>query len=63
MATISTIPATVSDLSGSYVIDPGHTRIGFVARHAMVTKVRGAFNEFEGSAVLDGTDFPSRPAS
>ena len=56
MATISTIPATVSDLSGSYVIDPGHTRIGFVARHAMVTKVRGAFNEFEGSAVLDGTD-------
>ena len=55
--TTSTIPATLSDLSGSYVIDPGHTRIGFVARHAMVTKVRGAFNEFEGSAVVDGTDF------
>ena len=56
MTSISTIPATLSDLSGSYVLDPGHTRIGFVARHAMVTKVRGAFNEFEGSAVLDGTD-------
>ena len=55
--TTSTVPATLSDLSGSYVIDPGHTRIGFVARHAMVTKVRGAFNEFEGSAVVDGTDF------
>jgi polyisoprenoid-binding protein YceI len=54
--TTSTTPTTLSDLSGNYIIDPAHTRIGFVARHAMVTKVRGAFNEFEGSAVLDGTD-------
>jgi len=56
MTTTNSIPATLSELSGTYVIDPAHTRIGFVARHAMVTKVRGAFNEFEGSAVLDGTD-------
>ena len=48
--------ATVADLSGTYVLDPAHTRVGFVARHAMVTKVRGQFNEFEGSAVVDGTD-------
>ncbi|EHR51761.1 hypothetical protein SacmaDRAFT_3547 [Saccharomonospora marina XMU15] len=41
-------------LTGDYVIDPAHSRFGFVARHAMVTKVRGAFNEFEGSARLDG---------
>jgi polyisoprenoid-binding protein YceI len=53
--TTSTIP-TLSDLSGHYVIDPAHTRLGFVARHAMVTKVRGAFNHFEGSAVVAGTD-------
>jgi polyisoprenoid-binding protein YceI len=39
--------------SGTYTLDPTHTRIGFVARHAMVTKVRGAFNEFEGTAVID----------
>jgi polyisoprenoid-binding protein YceI len=43
-------------LTGSYTIDPAHTRIGFVARHAMVTKVRGAFNEFDGTVVLDGAD-------
>ncbi|QSB12790.1 polyisoprenoid-binding protein [Natronosporangium hydrolyticum] len=42
-----------SQLSGRYTIDPAHTRLGFVARHAMVTKVRGAFNDFEGTAVLD----------
>jgi polyisoprenoid-binding protein YceI len=41
-------------LTGTYTIDTAHSRFGFVARHAMVTKVRGAFNEFEGTAVLDG---------
>jgi polyisoprenoid-binding protein YceI len=51
--TPSSIPATLSDLAGNYVIDPAHTRIGFVARHAMVTKVRGSFNEFEGTATVD----------
>jgi polyisoprenoid-binding protein YceI len=45
--------ADVGDLAGTYTIDRSHTRIGFVARHAMVTKVRGAFNEFEGSAIVD----------
>jgi polyisoprenoid-binding protein YceI len=48
-------PAT-TELSGSYVLDPTHTRLGFVARHAMVTKVRGSFEEFEGKAQLDFED-------
>lgn len=53
-----TTPTTTeyAQLTGAYTLDPAHTRIGFVARHAMVTKVRGAFNEFEGDARLDGTD-------
>ena len=54
-----TAAAALSLLTGSYTLDPSHTRIGFVARHAMVTKVRGSFNDFEGQAVLDGDD-PSR---
>lgn len=41
---------TPNELNGTYTIDPSHTRIGFSTRHAMVTKVRGAFNEVEGSA-------------
>src|SRR5687767_4527761 len=40
-------------LSGKYSLDPAHSRIGFVARHAMVTKVRGAFNDVEGSGYFD----------
>jgi polyisoprenoid-binding protein YceI len=48
--TTQTVPTT---LTGSYTIDPTHSRIGFVARHAMVTKVRGSFNEFAGTGQLD----------
>ncbi|MFJ9550532.1 YceI family protein [Streptomyces erythrochromogenes] len=46
----------LAELTGDYVLDPAHTRIGFVARHAMVTKVRGAFHQFDGTAHLDGSD-------
>jgi polyisoprenoid-binding protein YceI len=47
---MSTLPETPS---GRYTIDPVHSRIGFVARHAMVTKVRGSFNEFTGTGYFD----------
>ncbi len=49
-------------LTGSYAIDPQHGRLGFVARHAMVTKVRGRFDEFEGTVHIDGAD-PSRSSA
>jgi polyisoprenoid-binding protein YceI len=45
-----------ADLSGTYVIDAAHSRVGFVARHAMITKVRGSFDEFEGSGTLDAAN-------
>src|SRR5687768_17918411 len=51
-----TSASTLADLTGTYTIDPAHSRIGFVARHAMVTKVRGSFNEFEGSGYFDADD-------
>jgi polyisoprenoid-binding protein YceI len=51
---MTTATTQLAALTGTYTLDPAHSRIGFVARHAMVTKVRGAFNEFEGTAVLDG---------
>jgi polyisoprenoid-binding protein YceI len=43
-----------SELTGDYTIDTAHSRMGFVARHAMVAKVRGNFDEFAGSAHIDG---------
>ena len=49
--TTTTTPTTIP--TGTYTIDPTHSRIGFVARHAMVTKVRGSFNEFDGTGYFD----------
>jgi polyisoprenoid-binding protein YceI len=54
-----TVTTENTTLTGSYVLDPSHTRLGFVARHAMVTKVRGSFEEFEAKASLDFED-PTR---
>jgi polyisoprenoid-binding protein YceI len=42
-----TLPA-----AGIWTVDPGHTTAGFVARHLMVTKVRGSFTDLEGTVVV-----------
>ncbi|PSM37768.1 polyisoprenoid-binding protein [Streptomyces dioscori] len=58
--TATATPAAVSPdlaaLTGDYTIDPAHSTIGFVARHAMVTNVKGGFQDFTGSLHLDGAD-------
>lgn len=46
-------------LTGEWMIDPAHSRIGFSVRHAMVTTVRGAFLEYESRLYFDGHD-PAR---
>lgn len=50
---MTTVSATAT---GTYAIDPSHSRVGFVARHAMISKVRGSFNEFEGTGTFDADD-------
>lgn len=40
----------ITDLTpGTWTVDPAHTEVGFVARHLMVTKVRGTFADVEGT--------------
>ena len=46
---------SLADLQGTFVLDPTHTTFSFVTRHAMVTKVRGSFEKFEGQAIVDGS--------
>ena len=52
-----------SPLNGEWQLDPSHTRIGFSARHAMVTTVRGSFNEIEGSFHADVDDMSKSHAT
>jgi len=40
--------STLTDLTpGVWTVDAAHSEVGFVARHLMVTKVRGKFEDFE----------------
>lgn len=49
-------PSALSALTaGTWVVDPGHSEVGFTARHMMVTKVRGRFTQFAGTITV-GTD-------
>jgi polyisoprenoid-binding protein YceI len=52
----------LAELTGDYTIDPAHSSIGFVARHAMVTKVRGNFDEFDGRLHVDAEN-PSQSSA
>lgn len=53
MSDFNTAANSVNDYAGTYVIDPTHSEIGFTARHAMVTKVRGSFTDFSGTATSE----------
>lgn len=45
--------AALTDISGDYTLDVSHSRLGFVARHAVVTKVRGQFTDWNATAHID----------
>ena len=45
-----------SPYNGTWTIDATHTRLGFIARHAMVTKVRGSFDDVAGTIVIDAAN-------
>lgn len=37
---------------GTYALDGAHTVVGFVARHLMISKVRGSFSDVEGTVTI-----------
>jgi polyisoprenoid-binding protein YceI len=51
--TVGTFTRTIGGVEvpipGEWVFDTAHTNLMFVARYAMLTKVRGHFNTFEGA--------------
>ena len=47
--------ATTNDLglaTGTWVIDPIHSEVGFTVRHLMVSKVRGSFEKLSGTITV-----------
>jgi polyisoprenoid-binding protein YceI len=62
MTDTATTTFTSDQLTGEYTLDPTHTRLGFVTRHAMVTKVRGSFNDFDSEIHIDAAE-PARSSA
>lgn len=48
MSMTSAVPGYVA---GTWDIDPVHSEVSFVARHMVVSKVRGRFDKFQGTLV------------
>lgn len=49
-------------ITGHWDLDPAHSRLGFSTRHAMVSRVRGAFNDVSGFADITD-DYSTSQAS
>jgi polyisoprenoid-binding protein YceI len=53
---------TPTTLTGDYDLDPAHSRLGFAAKHAMVTTVRGQFHTFSSEIHLDAENLANTTA-
>ncbi|MEO3926350.1 YceI family protein [Micromonosporaceae bacterium B7E4] len=51
-ATTRTWEGLTIPTAGTYLLDQAHKRVGFVARHMMVSKVRGQFREAEATITV-----------
>ncbi|HVL89289.1 MAG TPA: YceI family protein [Actinomycetota bacterium] len=45
--------------AGTWDIDPTHTTVEFIARHLLVSKVRGRFGSFSGSVIVADQPYQS----
>jgi polyisoprenoid-binding protein YceI len=62
MRSASTVPAPAAGtLAGgsSWQIDPAHSHVEFAVRHLMISSVKGAFGDVQGTVWVDESD-PSR---
>lgn len=51
---MSTASATTRIPTGTWAIDPSHSRVGFSVKHLGIATVRGTFDAFQGALVVDG---------
>ena len=60
MTAVRTIEGRRAPIPGLWELDPAHTDVSFVARHLMVTKVRGRFQEVSGAITVGDDPADSR---
>ncbi len=47
-----TITETFTLATGTWMIEPMHSELGFTVRHLGLSRVRGRFNSFSGTAII-----------
>ena len=47
-----TLPTSTDLITGTWVIEPAHSEVGFTVRHLGLSKVRGRFNSFSGTLTI-----------
>jgi polyisoprenoid-binding protein YceI len=52
MTDLAPAPSVAQLSPGVWNVDPSHSTVGFVARHLMISKVRGRFDSFAGTVTI-----------
>ena len=52
--TAAVVIGSAARAADTYTVDPAHSRVGFSVRHLGISDVKGRFNGFTGSLVLEG---------
>lgn len=60
--TNDTMETLTEDTLQTYTVDPAHSRLGFTVRHMGFSKVRGSFEEFEGTVRMTPDDLATLEA-
>lgn len=55
-----TVDGKAGPAEGTWQIDPAHTSVEFIGRHLMVSKVRGSFDDVEGTITVAADPLQSR---
>ena len=53
-AVAPTLAVSAASATGTWGVDKMHTDIGFTIKHLAVSKVRGHFNDFDGTVIVNG---------
>lgn len=54
---IAVIACAVSANANEWMIDSGHSSVGFKVKHLVIAKTAGSFEKFDGKVWFDGKDF------
>ena len=63
LTTAALLGLSYANAADNYKIDPAHTSVGFSVRHMGVSNVKGHFDDFAGSVVLDNDSIQEASAT